>query len=293
MKKIEVLYSSVFESNVFFIEKLYKWLKNYNIEISIIPYNDFSIAQAKLYRNNDIIINNRMVESCLVDIFYEGKIIDSVPFERNKIYSALNIEYTGIDNEINKYTEYNKNILTENELRNNIINNNIEWIPIMKDTIDEEMTINVFQHEYDDGCKKIKDKCYERKKKIFDEIWEKEECAGIYAKYNDNVIGILEVIPREIIKKYGSMTGVIGDNSEYLTCGCYEVVNGIPRIVLIDELMRQLENIYDMFSRKYIEGIGTYGNINYTIPYWVFDKYGFKRVEVIDEKKIVMQKHIK
>ena len=54
----------------------------------------------------------------------------------------------------------------------------------------------------------------------------------------------------EILRKYGYMTGTTGDDSTYLSIGCYEVGYGIPRIDMINLLMQQLTEVFPLFSRK-------------------------------------------
>jgi len=88
------------------------------------------------------------------------------------------------------------------------------------------------------------------------------------------------------------MTGNMGNDNEHLTVGCYEVGYGMPRLEIIDELMRRLEMNYGLFRRRKIEGVGVYEWPDGFTPYWVYDKYGFKRQEAITDKKVVMMKHI-
>lgn len=61
---------------------------------------------------------------------------------------------------------------------------------------------------------------------------------------------------------------------------------------MIDELMFHLENYYSSFKRSYIEGIGLFEWNEGFMPYWVYDKYGFKRSENITENEVVMEKQI-
>ena len=128
---------------------------------------------------------------------------------------------------------------------------------------------------------------------MFNHVWAYEDCAGVYAKYEGKVIGLMEVFPREILRKYGFMTGSTGNDSEYLTVGCYEVGFGMPRLEIIDELMRHLEMSYRLFKRSRVEGIGVYEWPGGFTPYWVYDKYGFKKQKTITENKVVMVKNIK
>jgi hypothetical protein len=103
---------------------------------------------------------------------------------------------------------------------------------------------------------------------------------------------LLEVLPREIVRKHGYMTGSQGCDTEILTVACYEIAFGIPRTLMIDELMYQLIKIKDSFSRKKVEGIGVYGCNDGFNPYWVYEKYGFSKKEQKRENVIVMERLI-
>ena len=97
---------------------------------------------------------------------------------------------------------------------------------------------------------------------------------------NDRVIGLLEVMPREILQKYGYMTGTAGNSDSYLTIGCYEVGYGVPRVEMLDALMENLEKVYPLFHRKYLEGIG------------IYEKHGYSRTEKLADNIIVMSKKL-
>lgn len=102
-------------------------------------------------------------------------------------------------------------------------------------------------------------------------------------------IGLIEVLPREIVKKYGFMTGTQGNDDEVITITCYEVANKVPRTFILDELMYHLVKIKGNFTRKRLEGIGVLGCIDGFNPYWVYEKYGFKRTEKLGENTFVLE----
>lgn len=60
--------------------------------------------------------------------------------------------------------------------------------------------------QYHEGCTSLK-------AQVFSEVWKKEDIAGVFAVLDDRVIGLLEVMPREILHKYGYMTGSTGEES--------------------------------------------------------------------------------
>jgi len=61
---------------------------------------------------------------------------------------------------------------------------------------------------------------------------------------------------------------------------------------MIDELMFHLELSYPDFQRHILEGVGTFEWSSGFRPYWVYDKYGFHRSDVIDEQTVIMEKLI-
>jgi hypothetical protein len=94
------------------------------------------------------------------------------------------------------------------------------------------------------------------------------------------------------LKRHGFLTGTGDPDGDILTIGCLEAGLGMPRKEMIDELFFRLEKIFRLFKRKRIEGIGVYEwNEGFT-PYWVYDKYGYKKTEEITKKKVVMVKSI-
>jgi hypothetical protein len=47
-----------------------------------------------------------------------------------------------------------------------------------------------------------------------------------------------------------------------------------------------------MFTRPRLEGIGVFEWPDGFTPYWVYDKYGFRKSETITERKVVMEKYL-
>lgn len=290
MKTLEVIYSPICEASMAFVGRLKEWVENADINIISAPYDAASIAQAELYHANDLLTNGKMIDSCFVDVFFEGQRIDSVPLNKNRIFSALHI---GSDDTADDERPVIEKTMTIQQVQHAILGDAISWIPITRETVAEELTMCLCNYPFGNPPVRFHKQCMETKKLVFDEVWSKEKCAGIYAKLENKVIGLLEVFPREVLRKYGFMTGSVGCNDEYLTVGCYEVGYGMPRREIIDELMRHLEMIYGMFTRKILEGIGVFEWPEGFTPYWVYDKYGFSRQEEIAKNKVVMKKQIK
>lgn len=247
MKTIDVVYSPICESTCAMIGKLKHWLEGTDVQINVFP---FHLRPPRLgnCREAD--------ENCFIDIYYCNKKIDSVPLHKDRIYSAL---------DIGKYFEEPDDVLplwdgwSKEQFITKINSEEIRFFPITKKNYLKEMTMCLCNYPFGNPPEQYHEDCIALKSQVFAEVWKSEEIAGVFAQYGDRVIGLLEVMPREILQKYGFMTGTTGDNQEYLSVGCYEVGYGIPRVEMLDELMRHLENLYPLFHRKEIEGIGIYG----------------------------------
>lgn len=290
MRQIDVIYSPICEANGAFLGQLEEWLEETDVIINYISYNKITSRELEWYKLEGLTRENgELASSVFIDVFYNGKLIDKVPLRRERIESILEISRK-------KYTQEKKNqktsVMSIYELRSAILENKIEWKPITIKSYKEEMKMCIENYPHGNPPKRFHKRCIEIKEEIFREVFLKEKIAGVYAKYQDKIIGLIEVFPREIIKKHGFLTGSNGDDSEYLTVGCLEVGYGIPRKEMIDELMFQLENRYSDFIRKHIEGIGVFEWYDGFTPYWVYDKYGFRRIESITDRKVVMEKSI-
>lgn len=282
MKTIDVIYSPICEANGAFLGQLEEWLKGTDVKINYISYNNLTVKEAAWY-------NGKLTDSVFIDIFYNGALIDSVPIKKEKIENALGINIPEYQQE--KVAE-NTGTISISQFRDAILKNEIKYIPITMSNYKDEMTMCLENYPYGNPPRRYHKRCAALKEKIFTEVLEKEDIAGIYAKYQNKVIGLIEVFPREVIKKYGFLAGMKGKDEDYLTVGCYEVGFGVPRKEMIDELMFQLENYYSHFKRKYIEGIGVFEWNEGFMPYWVYDKYGFSRATNITSNKVVMEKLI-
>ncbi|MCD2346779.1 hypothetical protein [Clostridium guangxiense] len=290
MKTIDVIYSPICEANGAFLEQLEEWLKGTDVKINYIPYDSLTSKEVGWYKAQGTIREKcKLVSSVFIDVFYNEKLIATVPLKKEKIEQALNIHIKEHEQESMSKTAQ---AISVSQFRAAILKGEIEWIPITIANYEDEMTMCLKNYPYGNPPKRFHKKCVEIKKKVFLEVLEKENIAGIYAKYQGKVIGLLEIFPREIMRKYGFLTGNKGDDEDYLTVGCYEVGFGIPRKEMIDELMFQLEKYYSKFIRTYLEGIGVFEWNEGFMPYWVYDKYDFHKTESIKENTVVMEKEI-
>lgn len=290
MKTIDVVYSPICEANGAFLGQLEEWLKDTDVKINYIPYDSLTLKKIEWYKAQKIMDKRgKLVSSVFIDVFYNGKLIDTVPLKKEKIANALNVN---IKEDSKEKSTQGMETISIRQFRSEILKNEIEWIPITTASYQNEMTMCLQNYPYGNPPKRFHKRCTEIKEKVFLEVFEKENIAGIYAKYHDKVIGLLEVFPRQIIRKYGFLTGNKGNDEDYLTVGCYEVGFGIPRKEMIDELMFQLKDCYSKFKRKYIEGIGVFEWNEGFMPYWVYDKYDFHKAEIIKDNIVVMEKEI-
>lgn len=277
MKKIEVVYSPLCEATGAFIGKLKEWLKDTAVEIEVIPFHEYEKRG-----------HGALKENCFVDVYYNGKIIDSVPLHQEVIYKEL-----GIQQSVCTENEFIfESAMSEDDFYKAVLDGEIQFYPIDCHSYQEEMMMCLCNYPYGNPPKKFHDSCIRIKEQVYSEVWKKEEIAGIYAKYKEKVVGLLEIMPREIIRKYGYMTGTKGNDEDYLTVGCYEVGSGMPRVAMIDVLQKQLIKFYPCFRRKLIEGVGIYGWNDGFNPYWVYEKYGYRKVDELAENTIVLEKEI-
>ena len=282
MQIIEVIYSPLCEATGAMIGKLRQWLEGTDVQIRLFSFDHCPQRLKSKFKKG---------ENCFIDIFYCENRIDSVPLHCDRIYESLGIQSSvkqKIDKEVMTFPA-----ITSLQLNNAFRSGEISFHPINQENYMEEMTMCLCNYPFGNPPEQFHKECMAIKSQVFSEIWSKEKTAGVYAKYKDSVIGLLEVMPREILRKYGYMTGTTGDDSTYLSIGCYEVGYGIPRIDMIDLLMQQLTEVFPLFIRKRIEGIGIYDWADGFNPYWVYEKYGFKEIEKLAENTVVMSKTIK
>ncbi len=279
MKRIEVVYSPLCEANGAFIGQLKEWLADKDVQVAVIP---FDRADKTLGTGRD--------ENCFIDVFCNGIKIDSVPLRRERIYAALGIKEEGDPEHADAGADAR---MSAEDLRHLIACNKIEFLPITRENYLEELSMCLCNYPFGNPPSRFHTACIDMKSKVFEQVWETERLAGVYAKYAGKVIGLLEAMPRELLKKYGYMTGTHGKDADYLTVGCYEVGRGIPRTEMLDALMRGLVALLPRFSRQYIEGVGISGCEDGFNPRWVFEKYAFQKEEELNPRTAVLARAIR
>lgn len=288
MQTIEVVYSPLCEAAGAMIGQLRQWLAGTDVQISIFPFDRCPQRLKDKFK---------ISENCFLDIFYCGNRIDSVPLHRDRICESLGIRQPDAreadKNGPSLDTAAGQPPVTRQQLIHAFQAGEISFRPIDSDHYRDEMSMCLCNYPFGNPPKQFHKECMAIKSQVFSEVWEFEDIAGIYAKYKGNVIGLLEVMPREILRRYGYMTGTTGEDRAYLSIGCYEIGYGIPRVEMIDLLMQKLTTVFPLFHRGQLEGVGIYGWTDGFNPYWVYQKYGFKETEKLSDNTVVMSKTIR
>lgn len=288
MKSVVAVYSPLCEQNGTFLSQLEEWLDGKDVELVEVPFDEITDREKEWYKSCGILRDGRFRESVFIDVFFEGNLIDSVPLKKENIEKGLHIDIHGFEEEFIKSGED----MSVPAFRELICRRDLKWVLINEDTFKDEMRLCIENYPYGSPPERFHGRCIALKEEIFAEVFLKECIAGVFATWRRKVVGLIEVFPREIVKKYGFMAGSRGKDEDYLTVGCLEVGYGTPRKEMIDELLFQLEQVYPDFNRHLLEGVGEFEwNTGFT-PYWVYDKYGFHRSETIDEKTVIMEKNI-
>jgi len=290
MKSVTVVYSPLCVHNGAFLGQLKEWLNGKDIEIHAVPFNRITTREMEWYRSAELLDKNDLFKkSVFFDVFFEGKLIDTVPLKKKKIEKELEVQ---IQEKERAESDKSAKEISISEFRDLLFSDQIEWVQIDRTTFHDEMKLCIENYPYGNPPERFHQYCIKMKEKVFAEVFTKEDIAGIFARWQGEVIGLLEVFPREIIRQNGYLAGSQGKDKDYLTVGCFEVGFGVPRKEMIDELMFHLEASYPQFHRHLLEGVGMFEwNIGFT-PYWVYDKYGFHRTETIIEAIVVMEKMI-
>lgn len=282
-----VVYSPLCARNGEFLGLLEEWLDG-RVPIRVIPFNEITDKERELYASAGLVQDGRFKKSVFIHVFFEGELIDSVPLKKEAIEKGLNIKIQSDED----HSTGPRELMSVTAFRELVCTKKIQWVPLNKDTYLDEMRLCLENYPYGNPADRFHNQCITIKERVFKEVFGIVDTAGVFAVWNNAVLGLIEVFPREIVRKYGYLTGSHGEDETYLTVGCFEVGYGIPRKEMIDELFFQLEGIYPTLCRRFIEGVGTFEwNTGFT-PYWVYDKYGFCRSETINEETVIMEKDI-
>lgn len=202
MKTIDVVYSPICEANGAFLGQLEEWLEGTDVKINYIPYNNLTPKEAEWYKAHGVICEKcKLVSSVFIDVFYNEKLIATVPLKKEKIEQALNIHIKG--HEEGNMPETVQTI-SVNQFKIVALKNEIEWIPITIANYQDEMTMCLKNYPYGNPPKRFHEKCVEIKKKVFLEALGKEKIVGIYAKYGfhkaESIKNNTVVMEKEIYK---------------------------------------------------------------------------------------------
>lgn len=92
MKTIDVVYSPICEANGAFLGQLEEWLEDTDVKTNYIPYNSLTPKEVEWYKaQGSMCEKGRLVSSVFIDVFYNQKLIATVPIKKRKIEEALKI----------------------------------------------------------------------------------------------------------------------------------------------------------------------------------------------------------
>lgn len=254
MKSVTVVYSPLCVHNGAFLGQLKEWLDGKDIEIHAVPFNRITTQEMEWYRSAELLDKNDFFKkSVFFDVFFEGKLIDTVPPKKKKIEKELEVQ---IQEEERTESDKSAKEISISAFRDLLFSDQIEWLQIDKTTFYNEMKLCIENYLYGNPPQRFHQHCVKMKEKVFAEVFTKEDIGGVFAGWQGKAIRLLEVFPREIIKKYGYLAGSQGKDKDYLTVRCFEVGFGVPRKEMIDELMFHLEASYPQFHCHLLEGVG-------------------------------------
>lgn len=273
MREIEAVYSPLCEASAAFIGQLREWLAGTDVRVTAIPFHQSGRGRAAH-------------ENCFVDVYLEGQRIDTVPLCRERLCEILQLDAA----ELPSAGADCPAPMPPEEFRRLLGQGMVQFLPITEETCLEEMSMCLHNYPFGNPPERFHADCIRMKSQIFEQVWALQPLAGVYAKYHGKVVGLLEALPRALLRKYGYMTGSAGWDADYLTVGCYEVGAGIPRVEMIDALMLHLEALLPRFTCPLLEGVGILGWPDGFNPYWVYEKYGFHRAEELAPSVFVMER---
>jgi len=85
MKTIDAIYSPICEANGAFLGQLEDWLEGTEVKINYIPYDSLTPKEVEWYKaQGSMSEKGKLVSSVFIDVFYNGKLIATVPLKREK-----------------------------------------------------------------------------------------------------------------------------------------------------------------------------------------------------------------
>ena len=92
MKSVVVIYSPLCEQNGTFLSQLEEWLKSTGFNLCEVPFDEITEREKEWYESCGLLRNGRFKRSVFIDVFFEGKLIDSVPLKRENMEKELGID---------------------------------------------------------------------------------------------------------------------------------------------------------------------------------------------------------
>lgn len=89
MKSVVVVYSPLCEQNGTFLSQLEEWSKGTGVNLCEIPLDEITEREKEWYESCGLLKNGRFKRSVFIDVFLEGKLIDSVPLKRENSEKGL------------------------------------------------------------------------------------------------------------------------------------------------------------------------------------------------------------
>lgn len=278
MRHLEVVYSPLCEASGAFVGKLRAWLAGSDIQLTIMPYEVYA-------QRHDV--SAYRAENCFIDVYDGEMLLDSVPLHREKLCAVLGIPPAPEPPASEPQLSHPMSVENYRALR---AAGRVEFLPITSENFREEMQMCLCNYPFGNPPEAFHADCMHIKSRVFEEVWRSEALAGVYARLNGVVIGLLEAFPREIVRRHGYMTGHGGLDADYLTVSCYEVGYGVPREAMLGDLMAQLLRRSARFHRRMLEGIGVPGCREGFNPYWVYEQNGFHVSESLSDTAFVMER---
>jgi len=286
---VTAIYSPACQANGMFLAKLEEWLAGTRFDLETIRFDHMSPRERAWYSWLGYLEpGGSFNRTVFIDVFHRGRLVDSVPLKKKNLENALGTvlsgeEVCGVEPESHLSARKFLELLSDGE---------VQAVPIRPDTLRREQSMCLEHHPFGSLPQKYHSACLAMKEPVFEQTFEQEGSAGVFLDSGNGVVGLLEVHPREVLRRNGFVVGRHGRDEDYLTVGCFEVAGGMPRVEVLDRLMMALLEQADTFSRPMLEGIGKLGWSGGFNPYWVYEKYGFCRQGELRRGWVVMEKTI-
>ncbi len=283
------VYSPVCEANGAFLGLLSDWTREAGWELELIPFHRLTDRELAWYKEAGRLDDRGFRQTVFIDVFLGGRIIDSVPLSRERVARALGLELSGEDVDVRPPVEE----VTADSFLASFLEGRVRPVPITPETYRREMSMCLENYPFGSVDSRFHDCCRALKEPVFEDTFRTQEMAGVFLEQvGGPVVGLLEVHPREVLRKYGFAAGRESSDEDCLTVGCYEVGRGFPRAEVIDRLMASLLKLGDRLGRPRLEGVGRMGWPGGFNPLWVYDKYGFQVAEELRPGWKVMRRDL-